>query len=56
MAIGEIDGDYILGICFVAFVNPATRITLLLVPFSAAIVTGSYFILRGKYVMFINTY
>lgn len=54
MAIGEIDGDYILGICFVAFVNPATRITLLLVPLSAAILTGSYFILRGKYTMSIN--
>lgn len=48
MAIGEIDADYVTGICFVGFINKAARIGLLLAPSTAALLIGGYIIIRGK--------
>lgn len=47
MAIGEIDADYVTGICFVGFINKAARIGLLLAPSTAALLIGGYIIIRG---------
>ncbi|XP_066159357.1 protein smoothened isoform X1 [Euwallacea fornicatus] len=47
MAIGEIDGDYITGICFVGFANWAARIGLFLFPFAAIMLVSIYIIIRG---------
>lgn len=49
MALGEIDGDSISGICFVGYVNPAARAGLLLGPLGAALIVGGYFLFRGTY-------
>lgn len=47
MALGEIDGDYISGICFVGFMNSTARIGLLLAPLAVAITIGGYIVTRG---------
>ncbi|CAH0564156.1 unnamed protein product [Brassicogethes aeneus] len=47
MAIGEIDGDYVTGICFVGFVNRAARTGLLLAPLAAAMLVSGYIIVKG---------
>ncbi|KAI4456612.1 frizzled [Holotrichia oblita] len=46
MALGEIDGDYISGICFVGFINGTARTGLLLAPLAVAISLGGYIIIR----------
>lgn len=48
MAIGEIDGNSELGICFVGYMNPAARGGLLLGPVAVLFSAGAYFLLRGK--------
>lgn len=48
MAIGEIDGDYVTGICFVGYVNMAARVGLLLSPLAATMIVSGYIIVRGK--------
>lgn len=47
MALGEIDGDYVTGICFVGFVNSAPRTGLLLAPLSLAMLVSGYIITKG---------
>ncbi|XP_056644172.1 protein smoothened [Diorhabda carinulata] len=47
MAIGEIDGDYVTGICFVGFVTKAARAGLLLTPLAAAMIASGYIIVKG---------
>ncbi|CAH1113633.1 unnamed protein product [Psylliodes chrysocephalus] len=47
MAIGEIDGDYVTGICFVGFINKAARAGLLLTPLAATMVVSGYIIVKG---------
>ncbi|KAF2895830.1 hypothetical protein ILUMI_10339, partial [Ignelater luminosus] len=47
MALGEIDGDYVLGICFVGFVNLSARIGLLLVPLGATVISAGFIVIRG---------
>ncbi|KAL3273872.1 hypothetical protein HHI36_015298 [Cryptolaemus montrouzieri] len=47
MAVGEIDSDYVTGICFVGFISKTARIGLLLAPSTAALVIGGYIIIRG---------
>ncbi|XP_023023019.1 smoothened, frizzled class receptor [Leptinotarsa decemlineata] len=47
MAISEIDGDYVTGICFVGFENMAARTGLLLVPVMATMLASGYIIVRG---------
>lgn len=49
MALGEIDGDYVSGICFVGFANSAARTGLLLAPLTAAMLVSVYIIIRGGY-------
>ncbi|XP_017776095.1 PREDICTED: protein smoothened isoform X2 [Nicrophorus vespilloides] len=44
MALGEIDGDYVAGICFV---NSSARTGLLLTPLTATILIAGYFVTRG---------
>ncbi|KAG5887266.1 hypothetical protein JTB14_015703 [Gonioctena quinquepunctata] len=47
MAISEIDGDYVTGICFVGFENNAARTGLLLVPVVATMLVSGYITVRG---------
>lgn len=49
MAIGEIDGDYITGICFVGFANMAARAGLFLAPLVCTMLVSVYIIIRGKF-------
>lgn len=48
MAIGEIDGDYVTGICFVGYVNMGARVGLLLSPLAATMIASGYIIIRGE--------
>lgn len=48
MAIGEIDGDFVTGICFVGFFNMAARAGFLLAPLAATMVVSGYIITRGE--------
>lgn len=48
MAIGEIDGDYITGICFVGFENMVARVSLFVAPLCATVLMSTYIIVRGK--------
>lgn len=52
MAIGEIDGDYVTGICFVGFINKAARAGLLLTPLAATMVVSGYIIVKGNSFVF----
>ncbi|XP_022199353.2 protein smoothened [Nilaparvata lugens] len=47
MASGEIDGNSVVGICFVGYINHAFRIGLLIVPASIAYFIGGYFIFKA---------
>ncbi|XP_049856044.1 smoothened homolog [Schistocerca gregaria] len=47
MALGEIDGNSVAGICFVGYLNHTARYGLLLAPLSVAVVVGGYFLSRG---------
>ncbi|CAG9773620.1 unnamed protein product [Ceutorhynchus assimilis] len=47
MAIGEIDGDYVTGICFVGFENMGARVGLFLAPLAATMLVSIYIIIRG---------
>ncbi|XP_063227815.1 protein smoothened isoform X2 [Bacillus rossius redtenbacheri] len=47
MALGEIDGSSMAGICFVGYRNHAARAGLLLVPLVAMLVVGGFFLLKG---------
>lgn len=48
MALGEIDGDSVAGICFVGYVNQAARAGFLLGPITAVLIVGGYFLSRGE--------
>lgn len=54
MALGEIDGDYVTGICFVGLISAAARSGLLLAPLAVAMVTSSYITVRGKKMIFLR--
>ncbi|CAH1954676.1 unnamed protein product [Acanthoscelides obtectus] len=47
MAIGEIDGDFVTGICFVGVISKAARTGLLLAPLAATMIVSAYIIARG---------
>ncbi|XP_044253249.1 protein smoothened isoform X2 [Tribolium madens] len=47
MAVGEIDGDYVTGICFVGIFNFAARAGLLLAPLAVTMIVAGYIIVRG---------
>nr|CAD7401266.1 unnamed protein product [Timema poppensis] len=46
MALGEIDGNSVVGICFVGYRNQAARAGLLLGPLAAMVLVGGYFLSR----------
>ena len=52
MAFGEIDGDYITGICFVGHISVYARILFLIIPISLALFVGGYFLIKGKEYIF----
>lgn len=47
MALGEIDGDAVTGICFVGSANKEYRAGFLLLPVAAALFVGTYFLSKG---------
>lgn len=48
MALGEIDGNSVTGICFVGYTNHAVRAWFLLGPVLIVLLVGGYFLSRGK--------
>lgn len=48
MAMGEIDGNYVTGICFVGYNNHVVRTCFVLGPILLALLIGGYFLSRGK--------
>uniref|UniRef100_U5EP59 Putative smoothened n=1 Tax=Corethrella appendiculata TaxID=1370023 RepID=U5EP59_9DIPT len=50
MALSEVDGNSVLGICFVGYFNHAIRTLFLLAPLALLLVIGSYFSIRGFYI------
>lgn len=51
MAVGEIDANSELGVCFVGYMNPAARGGLLLGPVALLFSAGAYFLLRGLFTL-----
>lgn len=51
LAISEVDGNSIVGICFVGYVNHPIRGGFLLVPVLCSLVIGGYFLLRGMFIL-----
>lgn len=49
MALGEIDGNSITGICFVGYTNHAVRAWFLLGPVLIVLLVGGYFLCRGMF-------
>lgn len=47
MALSEVDGNSIVGICFVGYVNHPMRAGFMLGPLCAVLLVGGYFIVRG---------
>ncbi|XP_017021763.1 protein smoothened [Drosophila kikkawai] len=52
MAFSEVDGNSIVGICFVGYLNHPMRAGLLLGPLCGVILIGGYFITRGMVMLF----
>ncbi|EDW76136.1 uncharacterized protein Dwil_GK15298 [Drosophila willistoni] len=52
MALSEVDGNSIVGICFVGYINHPMRAGLLLGPLCGVILIGGYFITRGMVMLF----
>ncbi|KAL7739389.1 hypothetical protein ACLKA6_002457 [Drosophila palustris] len=52
MALSEVDGNGIVGICFVGYINHSMRAGLLLGPLCGVILIGGYFITRGMIMLF----
>lgn len=53
MALGEIDGNSVTGICFVGYTNHIVRIWFVLVPVLVVLLVGGYFLCRGKHYILI---
>lgn len=47
MAMSEVDGNSIIGICFVGYMNHAMRGAFLIGPICAVLIIGGYFLSRG---------
>ncbi|XP_064652196.1 protein smoothened-like [Lineus longissimus] len=47
LAITEVDGDSVSGICFVGYINHGTRAGLVLVPVGMALTAGLFFLIKG---------
>lgn len=48
MALGEIDGNSVTGICFVGYTNHIVRAWFVLAPVLIVLLVGGYFLCRGK--------
>ncbi|XP_023239668.1 smoothened homolog [Centruroides sculpturatus] len=53
MALSEVNGSSIYGICFVGYINQSARGGFLLVPVALATVIGIFFLLRGRWKFYI---
>ncbi|XP_011339232.2 protein smoothened isoform X3 [Ooceraea biroi] len=51
MALGEIDGNSVTGICFVGYVNHMVRVWFVLGPVFVVVLVGGYFLHRGLYTL-----
>ncbi|CAL1530064.1 unnamed protein product, partial [Lymnaea stagnalis] len=51
LAISEVDGDSVSGICFVGGFNHGIRALFVLVPVGLVVVVGTFFLLRGVYTL-----
>lgn len=49
MALGNIDGNSMTGICFVGYANHASRAGFVLAPMLLVVLVGGYFLCRGRY-------
>lgn len=49
MAMAEVDGNSMTGICFVGYVNQTARIYFLLLPLGILTLFGMYFLIRGGF-------
>ncbi|KAG8243118.1 hypothetical protein J6590_052375 [Homalodisca vitripennis] len=49
MALGEIDGNSVAGVCFVGSINHEYRAVFFLFPVFAALSIGGYFLFKCKY-------
>lgn len=47
MALEEIDGDYVTGICFVGMVNSTARAGFLLAPLAISMIMSGYITVKG---------
>lgn len=54
MALGEIDGSSITGICFVGYLNHAMRAALLLGPLLVFLCVGEYFLSHCKFIVYFS--
>ncbi|XP_037934792.1 protein smoothened [Teleopsis dalmanni] len=52
MALSEVDGNSIVGICFVGYLNHSIRAGLLLGPLCCVVLVGGYFVIRGMIMLF----
>ena len=52
MALGEIDGNYVTGICFVGYNNHVVRAWFVLGPVLLILLVGGYFLSRGEILIF----
>lgn len=52
MALSEVDGNSIAGICFVGYVNHPMRAGFLLGPLAGVLLIGGFFIVRGMIMLF----
>lgn len=51
MALGQVDGDSVSGICFVGHMNWFIRVGFVLIPISISVITGGFFLIRGLIVL-----
>lgn len=52
MALSEVDGNSIVGICFVGYVNHPMRAGFMLGPLCGVLTVGGFFIVRGMIMLF----
>lgn len=55
MALGEIDGNSVTGICFVGYNNHIVRALFLLGPVLIVVLVGGYFLTRGTFRVYFCT-
>jgi len=56
MALCNIDGNSMTGICFVGYADHVARAGFVLAPMSLVVLVGGYFLCRGKYCFSLSTF